>query len=394
MKHLPLTCTCVAILHSAAGGLAYAQTPPPAADEPPGPVLSLHVQAGAERDSNILRAPDAVSDEIGVLSAGVRIDKRYSLQRLTPQAHANRYRFREFSNLDYSTYTYEGAWHFAFTPRLRGTVSARQSQLRDFSQVDAANPRVDLRTERRERAEVTLAGRGGWYTLAGVAHDRSRSDDPRSLEASPTVSSLLVGGGYEFPTGARLSAQLRRGEGDYGAVSAGIDFREVEPSLALRWPLTAKTSLDARVGYLDRSHDTQPARDFQGLVGSSALRWEFSPRTSVEAGLARDLGSYQFGAGGRIQGWRLFIAPAWKPSEKTTLRFRHAMEWRDWRVVSPSSPDLGREDRTTWNTLALEWVPRRFLELSASARHERRHSNLPGLDFRATVYSLSARLNF
>jgi exopolysaccharide biosynthesis operon protein EpsL len=363
-------------------------------DEVPGPVLVLHADVALEHDSNILRAENAVSDEIGVFSAGLRLDKRYSLQRVTLQAQANRFRFRDFSNLDYSTLTYDGAWNFQVTPSVRGVLSADRRQYRDITNASTSTGDVRLRTERRELAEVTLLGRGGWRTLAGLDRYSSRSDDPRALEASPTVSSLHIGGGYESAAGALLTAQVRRGDGDYGGSASGIGFRETEPSVSLLWPATAKTALEARIGYLDRSHDEDRARDFKGLVARGAVRWTYSPRTSVEAGFARDLGSYEFNGGGRIHGWRLYLAPAWRPSEKTALRLRHTLERRDWSVLSSASPDLGREDRTRWSALTLEWTPRRLLEFTLSARQEHRHSNLPGLGFRANVVALGARLNF
>ena len=389
MKHLPLTCTYVTLLHLMACGAARAQ----AVSEAPTPVLILHAQAAVEHDSNILRAAEGVSDDILALSAGLRLDKRYGLQRVTLQAQAHRYQFRDHASLDYSTLTYEGAWNLQMTPYLSGVFSADRRQYRDITNA-TTTAAIRLRTERREGAEFTLLGRGGWRTLAGLRQDRSRSDDPRSLESSPTITSVLVGGGYELASGTLVTRQLRRGDGDYGDAAAGVTFREIEPSVALRWPLTAKTALDARVGYLDRSHDAASTRDFKGLVGNSVLRWEYSPRTWLEAGLGRDLGSYEYNGGGSIRGWRWFIAPTWKPSEKTALRFRHAMERRDWRVVSSSSPDSGREDRTRRSTLTLAWTPQRLLELTATARHERRTTNLSGLDFRSNGVTLAARLNF
>ncbi len=389
MKHLSLTCTGVAILNLMICHTARAQPVTEASD----PVLALHAQASVEHDSNILRAANGVSDQILGLNAGFRLDKRYGLQRVTLQAQAHRYQFRDYSNLDYSTLTYEGAWNLQMTPYLRGVFSADRRQYRDITNATTTGA-IALRTERREGAEFTFLGRGGWRTLAGVGHNRSRSDDSRSLESSPTITSVLIGGGYEFASGALLTGQVRRGDGDYGVGAAGVDFRETEPSVTLRWPVSAKTTIDARIGHLDRSHDGAPARDFKGFVGTSALRWEYSPHTWLEAGLGRDLGSYEINDGGSIRGWRGFIAPTWKPSEKTALRLRHALERRDWRVVSSASPDLGREDRTRWTTLALEWMPRRFLALTATARHERRHTNLTGLDFRSNGLTLAARLNF
>ena len=361
-------------------------------DEASGPTLGLHASVGLERDSNVLRSAAAVSDEVGVLGAGLRLDKRYSLQRITLDAEATRVRFREFSNLDYSTLTYHGAWNFQFTPSLQGVVSAQRRQYRDITNAVPGGD-INLRTEREEFAQASLLGRGGWRTLAGLAHTRSRSDDPRALEASPSVSSLHIGAGYELASGASLTAQVRRGEGDYGPTLGGAQFRETEPSAVLHWPVSAKTTVDARIGHLERSHDNAALRDFKGFVGNGILRWNPTARTSLEAGLARDLGSYEFAGGGLIRGWRSHIAPAWRAGRVTQLRFRHAYESRQWQVQSPLSPDAGREDRTRWNEIALEWTPVRLLQVTALARHERRHSTLPGLDFRATVISLTARLD-
>lgn len=393
MKTLSCTRACIAgipVMLLTVPDLARGQGP----DETPAPVLALHAGVAVERDSNVLRSASPVSDEIGVFTAGVRVDKRYSLQHLTLQAQASRFRFRDADHLDYSTFNYAGGWTFQVTPAVRGVLSADQRQSRDITNASALTGGVSRRTERHELAEVTLLGHGGWRTLAGLDQSRRRSDDPRTLEASPTVSSVHLGGGYESSTGTLLTAQVRRGEGDYGGVASGIGFRETEPSVRLRWPATAKTALDARVAYLDRVHDTEPVRDFKGLIADTTLRWTYSPRTSVEAGFARDLGSYEFGSGGRVRGWRAQLAPTWKPSEKTALRFRHTTQRREWQVVSPASPDLGREDRTRWNALTFEWTPSRLLEFTASVRQERRRSNLVGLDFRANVVALGVRLHF
>lgn len=386
MKKIPVAMAWMAVV----AGAVQAQGTEPDADE----TLRWHVRADAQHDSNVRRTPDASADEIGILAAGLRLDKRYSLQRITLEAEASRFAFRDLSGLDYSTLTYNAAWNFQFTPRLQGVVRAERRQYRDITNVDGAAADLDLRTERDDRAEATFLPGGGWRTLAGISRTSSRSDEPRALEASPTVNSVHVGGGYEFPSGALLTGQVRRGDGDYGGALAGPDFRETEPSVALRWPVTAKSTIDARLGYLERDHDAETERDFKGLVGTSALRWEFSPRTSLEAGLARDLGSYEFAGGGFIRGWRLFLAPVWRPSDKTVVRLRHARETRDWRVASPASPDALREDRTRWNSVTLEWTPRRWVSLTALARHERRNSSLPSQDFRATVFALGARLNF
>lgn len=364
-----------------------------AQDEEVTDTLQWRVSAGVEHDSNVLRASAAASDDIGVLAAGVRLDKRYSLQRLTLDAQVATYRFREFSQLDYRTFNYTGAWNFQFTPRVQGTLSAERRQYRDITDASTGAAEVARRTERHDLAEAAWLFGGGWRALGGVSRDSSRSDDPRSLESSPTVNSARLGAGYEFASGTLLTAQWRRGEGSYGNTLAP-DFRETEPFVTLRWPGTARTTLDARVGRVSRKHDTDGERNFDGLVGNANVNWVYSPKTQVSFGFARDLGSYEVAGGGEVRGWRVFIEPVWKPTEKTSVRLRHSRETRQWRTVSAAAPDAGRDDRTRWSALTLEWSPRRPVLLSAAVRSERRSSNLAAHDFRATIYALAARLSF
>lgn len=354
--------------------------------------LRWHAQARLERDSNVLRAPDAVSDEVGVLSAGVRLDKRYSLQRVTLDAQAATYRFRELSALDYRSLNYRAAWDFQVTPRFQGTASAERRQYRDITDASSTTARAARRLERDELLEGAWLPGGGWRAMAGVSRYSSASDDPRSLESSPSVASTRVGGGYEFPSGSLVTLQWRRGDGEYRS-GQGPDFRETEPFVTVRWPAGARTTLQARAGHLSREHDAAGERDFRGAVGNASVEWTYSPKTRAQAGVVRELGSYEAAGGGSVRGWRWYLEPTWKPTEKTAVRLRFSHETRDWRAVSAAAPDAGREDRTRLAGLTLEWMPLRAVTFSTSVRQERRDSNLPAYDFRTTVYGVGVRLD-
>lgn len=355
--------------------------------------LQWHSATRIEHDTNVLRTPVAVSDEVGVLTAGIRLDKRYSLQRFTLDAEAAAYRFRNLSGLDYRTVNYRAAWDFKVTPRVQGTASAERRQYRDITDASDAGSPAARRTERNELLEAAWLAGGGWRALAGVERASSASDDPRSIEASPRVSSARAGAGYEFASGSLVTLQWRRGEGEYRN-GLGPDFRETEPFASLRWPVSARTTVQARVGRLSRRHDDATERDFRGGVGRASVEWAYSPKTRVEAGLSRDLGSYELAGGGHVRGWRWYVEPSWQPTAKTTVRLRLAREARDWHPVSAVAPDAGREDRTRWAALTLEWLPVRLLTLTASVRGERRESTLAAFDFHTTVYALGARFDF
>lgn len=379
-----------------AAPLVQAQTPT-LADQLPrnvetGDTLQFRVGAGIERDSNVTRTPNKVSDEVGLLSAGARLDKQYSLQRITLDVEAATYKHRDLDSLDYTTVNYLAAWNFAFTPRLQGVLSADRRQYRDITNTSAGFNDVNLRTERTEQAEATWAVTGGWRTQAALTHTSSSSDDPRSLESSPDITSVRLGAGYEFPSGTTFMGQLRRGDGEYDNV--GIDFKETEPALVVRWPVTAKTSINTKIGRLKREHDTAPERDFSGTVGAADVVWEYSPKTRVTVGYARDLGSYEFAGGGHISGNRFYIAPVWRPTVKTAVILRYQRENRDWEGVVGGAPDAGRSDRTTYTSATFEWEPRRNLVVSTGLRGERRDSSLPNNDFSATILALGAKFTF
>jgi len=360
----------------------------------PAPVGPLQIQASAgfAHDSNVMRAPQARSDRLAVLALGLRLDKRWSLQRLTLDAEASAQRFDQYSQLDHELANYRGAWEWAFTPRLTGTLSARQTQLRDFSAVDDGTPsRADLRTEREQLADLRLGGVGAWRLEAGASRLRNESDQARTLEGNVHIDSARLGVGHRWPSGLDLALRARRGQGHYPS-GIGPDFHDEQVDLVLQLPRRAAWAIDARLGQLQRRHDAQALRDFEGAVGQARLAWDSGARTRVEAGLERELGGYDFGAGGHVRATRAYIAPAWQAGAHTTLSLRHALEWRRWSTVDPLSPDAERTDRSRGTGLLLDWQPRSWWQLLAQVRGEQRDSGLAGARFRATFTSISIRV--
>ena len=353
--------------------------------------FSLQASAALAHDSNVMRTAEARADRLAIFNAGLRLDKRYGLQRFTVDAEGSALRFDDYSALDHELLNYRGAWMASFTPRVTGTLSARQSQLRDFSGTDSLPTRVDLRTEREQRADLTLGGVGPWRVEAGASHLRIASDQVRTLDANARIESLRVGLGYRRASGLDLALQAREGQGRYPDGS-GPDFRDRQVDLVLQMPRHASWALDARLGQFQRRHDTQATRDFEGAVGRARVAWDSGARTRVEAGLEHELGGYDLGAGGHVRASRVFLAPAWQAGARTTLSLRHAQELRRWSTVDPLALDAGREDRSRATGLVLDWQPWSWWQLVAQVRDEHRASSLPGAHFRATFSSLAIRI--
>lgn len=360
--------------------------------------FQIRAGVGVEHDSNVLRQPTAVSDTAATASLGLKFDRRYSLQRFRADIEAATWRYSDHSELNYSTINYNAAWDWSFTPKLHGVVSADRKQYRETTTdtLTGVN-RVGRRTERTELAEGIYELGAAWRALAGVSHTSARSTEPNSYDASPVVRSAYVGAGYELASGTSITARFRHGNGEYTDSTAGAatgDFHENEADVLLKWPVTAKTSVEARLGHLDRTHPTAPQRDFSGLVGSATVNWEITGKTRLLAQVAHDLSATGLATGGHVESNRFWVQPVWKPTVHTAVNLRYEYIRRTWQDIPIGSPDLGRRESIQNALLGFEWEPRPKIAVSASIRNERLKSNLFFGGYRATIYGIAGKLYF
>ncbi|MDB5946916.1 MAG: hypothetical protein JWQ33_1942, partial [Ramlibacter sp.] len=257
--------------------------------------FTVRVGAGLDHDSNVLRGPSDQerSDQIGSVSLGLKGDKQYGLQRFRLNAEATRYRYQNLSELNYSTVNYAAAWDWQVTPRLQGILSANRTQYRDvssFTDISGVTQAgaTGARTDRNELLEARYLIDGPWRVLGGFSHSSSSSRDPRldlnsPWDASPSIRSARIGAAYEFASGTEITARVRRGNGQYRDLAASlggsVDFRENETDVAVKWPITAKTAVDARLAYLQRSHSVNSSLDFSGPVGDATVTYDATANT-------------------------------------------------------------------------------------------------------------------
>jgi hypothetical protein len=90
-------------------------------------------------------------------------------------------------------------------------------------------------------------------------------------------------------------------------------------------------------------------------------------------------------------GERLYISPVWKPTEKTAIRLRLDQGVRHYKGVVGFE---GRRDELGQAGVSAEWEPQRFVKLIASLARDKRSSNFAGLDYKATVFGVSAVFSF
>ena len=360
-------------------------------------IFQILVGAGVEYDDNVLRDSSDISDTVVFGSVGLRADKAYGLQRFRAEIEATAYKYNDVSELDYNTLNYKLAWDWSFTPRVHGVVSSDRKEYREtFLDTTSGLNRTGLRTERVELAEGVYELGAAWRVLAGIAQTSSKSDQPTSWDGNPEVQSVHLGVGYELGTGTSLTARLRRGDGEYRDTSAGGatgDFDETETDVLLKWPVTAKTAVEGRLGYLDREHSGAPQLDFSGLVGNASVSWDITGKTRFLGGFSHYLSSTGLATGGSIESDQFWLGPVWKPSVQTAVKLRYEYTSRDWQSVPARSLDNGRNEKYKNLMLGFDWEPRPSIAVSTSIRREKLTSNVYS-GYTANVFGVAARVYF
>lgn len=283
---------------------ALAQTPElppfsPVSDLPP--TLQFRVGQSVMRDDNVFRSPEAtkLSDTYGMTTLGVKLDKRYSLQRIELDLYAQDYQYQDFSELDFTALNYNAAWRWSVTPKLRGNLTADRREFVDNAADVVLGPggigTVNRRTESALGLDAEYEVGAAWRALAGV-FQRDLENTRSTAEADSTVTGGEVGARYVFSSGNSLAYRFRSGDGEYkGQSGVGLpqDFTDNEHEVRFEWAPTGQSSLQARLGQLDREHKAAPDRDFSGMTARVNANWVLTGKTQIDAGWIRELVGYQ-----------------------------------------------------------------------------------------------------
>lgn len=376
-----------------------------------GPEDAVNFVAGASAtyDNNLFRLSSgrdvpiagktSRSDVIYKAFAGVSIDKSYSLQRFQFDLTGTRYQYQEYDFLSFTALDYRGAWLWSLTPRLTGIVYADRTELpSNFADLTNQNRRNIQVTEVRRVAADWAAG-GAWHLVGGLAQTRLNNSGNFTEVGSYTQNS--VEGGVKYVTRANNSLTLlqreSRGEYDDRTLDNGtlLDTRydQSETELRGQWQVTGHSSLDARIGYLDRQHKHYGQRDFSGGVGRLSYLWQPTGKLQFTLATGRDLYSYQNDASSYYVYDYVSLVPGWLITDKTTLRLKLDIGRRDFRgPVQPTAQT--RDDTMRAAQLNLSWRPLPTVEVATHLTHEQRSSNIDRLSYHDNLAGISVTLRF
>lgn len=394
----------------------------------PEDALNFLVGAGVRYEDNLFRIDDDTdprtisgkgrrSELISTYTAGIKIDKEYSLQRFQLDLTAIRNDYQTYDYLDFTAKNYRAAWLWSVTPDLTGTVlldrQQTQNSFADFLDVQN-NPILGQRqrqsVQTNEVRSVTADWRvgGGVHLLGGISEIRSRNESTFNAVGDYEQTGAEVGVKYESRAENFISLVQRESDGEYkgrmldpfAQFDTGFEQSETELQALVR--LSGKSQVDARLGYVDREHDNFEVRDYSGMTYLLAHTWFPTGKLRVVTSLSRNIASFQQLFNSYYISETFAVAPVWEVTAKTRVRARYSYSERDYRGALPlvglvfvPEGEL-REDKVHGLTLSAEWEPTRTILVTATVQHERRSSNFDsfGLDYDANSVGLSGQLLF
>jgi exopolysaccharide biosynthesis operon protein EpsL len=372
--------------------------------------LQFRIGETIQRDSNVFRLSDSANtpavpergDTVAITTIGIRLNKPYGLQRFELEASAEKYNYQRFSYLNFTALNYAAAWRWSLTPAFHGNLTTDRQEYTDNA-ADVQNlgqpqRQVNRRTERSSLLDAEYELGAHWRVVAGLFERSSNNSQPGTFEPESKVNGTVIGARYVLREGDSLGYRFRNGSGNYTDASLPLvisrDFKDREHELSLEWQAAPKTTLQARLAYLERDHDGQPARDFSGYQGQLSANWQATAKITVAGGLVKELDSYQSGNDSYYDGYKVFIAPSYKPTEKTAVRLRYDHGVRNYKGAPAGAVPSGRRDTTNLATLGFEYQPLRSLTLTAALQRDQRSSNTPGFDYSSNSFLVSGLFSF
>jgi len=372
--------------------------------------LNLSVGAGVRFEDNLFRLSDDVdasslagkphkSDSIYSANAGIKIDKPYAQQRFKLDLTVTDNKFQQNSFLDYTGTNYSAAWLWQLTPHVSGTLLMDQQQsmvnFADFRSFGKPN----IQTSQVKLFSIDGDLGAGWHAIGALMDVRARNSQTFNAVGDYVQQSVELGGKYVSPSESWISLVRRESQGEYRGraldpvTQLDTGFEQSETEAKMNWKITGKSTIDTKLGYLDRTHDHFSERDYNGMVGKVEYQWAATGKLQLNASLGRNLFSFQEAINSYYVADTLSLGPIWKISDKSKLWLKYDISERDYHGAIVATPEL-RQDTVHSILLGAEWRPTRTITVGAALQRDTRLSNLDRFDYDANSANIFAQMLF
>ncbi|MFW5439982.1 MAG: XrtB/PEP-CTERM-associated polysaccharide biosynthesis outer membrane protein EpsL [Methylophilaceae bacterium] len=366
-------------------------------------VKAVNFVAGVIRkhDDNLFRTENNTkSDNLTSFHAGLKLDKKISLQRVTAKVVISHNRYNKNDHLNFTSKAFEAAWHWALTPRLTGKLSAdRTEKLNDFN--DTRNTSRNVRVTQNQQFLADFNPGGGWHYLAGLSRKSLKNSNTFNEDASFSANAVDFGVKYVFPSTSSITFMnhARKGKYDDRKINQALLFddkyKEYESALALDWLLTVKSRVNVGASYLKREHDNFSKRDYSGLQGHINYDWQPTKRIKVGLNAKSILSTYQTDVDSYTRKNELALKPTYALTPK--VRIKGHLDVSERKFLGSgynAATSSSRVDGYKSAGIGVEWRPTRQSSVELSWLRYDLNSNNNAFDYKGNVAALSGKIEF
>jgi len=360
--------------------------------------LTLVAGGGVTSDSNLFRRPTPQSETISNGYIGLRLDKSYGQQQVQLNVTQTATRYGKFKYLDFDSLSYSGAWNWRLGKHFSGNLSASRNESLSPFEDTAAGIGRNVRISQNQAFDLDSWITDGWHLLLGVSQSDQKSE--QNLQSrTPDFKSVNVRAGIRYQTRAGNSLTLRRQSTDGEYINAPVgasqsDYTENLNEISADWKLTAASSLNGRLGWLDRDNKDPARRDFSGKSSSLSYSWNPGGKLAISVSGANNTSPLQDLTASFRDDKLLTLSPSWKISEKSTAFLRLSQQKSTDRGVLVALPGGPRRDTTDTLAVGMDWAVTRKMGVNISLEQQKRRSNNAIANFEATIGRIGATLAF
>lgn len=342
---------------------------------------TLQFSASVNRayDDNLFRVKNnETSDQITTSTAGVKLDKSYSLQRFIVDVSYVDYKYQTNDFLNFEALNYDAKWLWSLTPSLTGTLSTSRSKtLNGFS--DFRSFTQNIRTADISQFRAEYSPYKVWTLIAGVTETDFQNSQTFNAVAQYNATALDYGARYNFASGSNLSllAHKRNGQFQRQINQAALfdnGFTEDEYELDFVLKPTGKSSLSSKLGYLSREYDNFSIRNYDVLIGYINYDLFLTGKIKTSLGLARNAGPFETNYSTYTLTDSATIGVSYLYSDKVTLMLNGRIAQRDFKqaVIAGAAK---RDDDEQSLSGSVTWRPIKNIGFTLSSIKSRRTSS-------------------
>jgi exopolysaccharide biosynthesis operon protein EpsL len=355
---------------------------------------TVNVIAGLSRtmDDNFFRKATApVSETITTSYATLSVNKQYSMQRLNFEYTIRNNAYQNYNSLDSVGNNYKGSWAWSLTPKLTGSVStSRTESAMGFADATfAAANKPPILTNEVQNFLMDWAPQGGVHFLGGFTRTVSLNSSNYLPDRGNTTNAIDLGVKYEFPSGSSVTMMQHQREGEFANLSPSLPqtFSENETEAKFNWRVSAKSSVNTRLAFVERMHDQFSSKNYAGWVGDASVSWAPTSKLQLTAAAASSISVYQSLLANYARNNSLSFTPTYACTNKILVSGSASISER---VVEGINGTETIENAS----LGVDWMPRRYVSLGAKVQRMSRTSTSANRDFTDLMTILTANVNF